>query len=250
MTQELENYKEFLQHFENLSLEGKKCLVNFVDILLAKTKQIEKSEKEYNKLKKKPRFEYPPNNLSAEEISMLWALGDKSIAFNELDRVSFNIWKTLKNPNTNETIKKHIRKYLDDLISFDFKDYRASIQILFHLACMRISETPFIPKTNYIEALTSGDEKLALEVANEAETKEDFIIYSPISTDDAKSCVDIILSRDIDAIFLASFVSGVVHNPKALDAVVETCFNDYTRYSNDYWEFLKKVAYQPKSEVL
>ncbi len=205
------------------------------------------------KKKKEPRFEFPPFSLSADEIQMLWENDNKSGAFSELDRVANNIWNTLNNPNTPEIVKEHIKQYVRDLINFDFMDYRAAIQMLFILACMNISEIPFVPNKKYIETLTGNNMEKAIEETKK-DFNKDFYLFQSIEINEVQKLADeLILStnQEDNPLNLARLIHSIGNEPNPtyrknlVDIVIFECFNEEMRYSDEYFTFLDVITKHP-----
>ncbi len=165
----------------------------------------------------------------------------------EVERVAQNINNALNNPETPEIVKAHIKYYVHNLVG-DFTDNSEAVAILYLDACRQISQTPFIPRSEYIEALTSNDKSKSLSAIKDLED----IVLLPISEIKAKKLVikffdtiDIFSETHIPLIFsaliyaVASEVNIKTRSRLAAEITHQT-FYETQRWSDEYRAFLEK----------
>lgn len=209
-------------------------------------------------MKNKPyQPNYKPSMYSAsEQEDLRMAIGrgggNFETAINEVKRVAKNIVAALENEETPDAVKEHIKHYVRDLVRFDFMEYSQILIASYVIACRRISQIPFVPDKNYIEALTGDDKENAIQTAKQKEKNEDFVLFKSISEADAKKLAEnIILSKDVKTdipLTLAALVYAVGNEPHPIDradmvnSVLAYCFLETMYYGKEHFAFVRKAA--------
>jgi hypothetical protein len=121
-------------------------------------------------MKQRYQPDYEPSQITGEDRGALHAgivrgLGDEKIANLEVNRVARNIARALDNPNVPAVVRAHIKAYLSKLFYWDMTGDPKSALALYPIACRRISQVPFVPLQDFIEALTGQDRAAAIKAA-------------------------------------------------------------------------------------
>jgi hypothetical protein len=113
---------------------------------------------------------YEPTAFTEAELATLREIGMRGgnprddVAHAEVARVARNIAVTLSDPETDEEVREAVEMYVYRVCSQTLRNYvhfPAVIRALFPVACVAISEVPFVPSKPVIEALTGTDKDIA-----------------------------------------------------------------------------------------
>lgn len=198
---------------------------------------------------------YKPSPFSSESLeglhkSITRGGGDLRMAMSELERVAGNIAAALENEETPEIVRNQIKSYVHDLVSFDFTDYRETVIPLYVFACRKISQIPFIPQCDYIEALTGNNKSKAVKEAKESKP----LPFQSITVQKAQRLVKAILldneggvSDEERPFVLAALVYAVgnephpFHRDRLVNRVLHQTFFETLYFSDEFEGFEEKA---------
>lgn len=178
--------------------------------------------------------------------------GDVEMAVREIERVAQNIAAALENEETPEVVKRHIKFYVHSLVYFDFTDYKETLIPLYIKACRNISQIPFVPSRDYIEALTGNSKSDALETAKKA--GRDDKVFKSISKDKAQKLTheifdgfsDVFANLDLAYMFAALiYAVGNEINPShrkgLVDKIIHQALFETLYYGEESNAFFEKA---------
>jgi hypothetical protein len=193
--------------------------------------------------------DYMPSPLTGGEKSRAERLRDATICNAEVERVTRNIVTAITNPETPEIVRNRIRAYLDYHFHYDWTEVPAAILVLFPWVCRQLSQIPFVPSKEHIEALTGNDRERAIsETAGEG-----FNDFHPVSLTekDAGQLVDDLLRLDSDhleekAKALTTLIVSVGYEPHPTarkNLAMDACHRAYChtiKYSDGEFGFIRE----------
>jgi hypothetical protein len=193
--------------------------------------------------------QYEPPTLTEDEQERVRLLRDAKLCNAEVERVARNIAAAIANPQTPKTVREYIRAYLDDHFFYDFTEMPEAILCLFPIVCRKISQIPFVPHREHLEALTGNDRKRAI-----AATKEDhdYKPHKSITPERVAELTDALMELDQDdteekAAALVALIDGIgleVAPSLRKLLVSEACHRAYShtvRYSDEEFAFIDRA---------
>ncbi len=195
------------------------------------------------------QHQYEPPNLTESEKLHVKNLTDAKVCNAEVERVARNIASAMVNPQTPKKVRKFIRAYLDDLFRLDTTQTPEAELCLYPIVCRKISQIPFVPDKEWIEALTANDRKRAIQATKEETDRRP---HKSVSVELVSQLTDALFELDANhdeekAVALIALIVGVGNEPnpsdrrRLVDTVSHRAYCHAIRYSDAEETFTRKA---------